>query len=338
MTLFQAQAVVDLISASNEHAATLALEKVSGLQNSFLETLSTSLRNLAALGEVGIDFSDQDIDEVSLPRLKQQLTPPLSTLKALQESYRRGFRLQEGIRVAFVGLPNAGKSSFFNAILGEDRSLVSEVAGTTRDMVSEKLTLRGKKDTLTLRLEDTAGLRTTDHPVEKMGIERSYLSANQADLILFIVDPMTPFEAIREQWRPLQGFSDKTIGILTKKDKTKQVDFAQFQQCAPELSISTWANTSALTGEGIPEAIDTLIRFCETWTYRDPGEVILTRLDHLQAVTQALKDLHRAQQTPALELFASDLRQALYALGPLIGETLPDDILGKVFSDFCIGK
>ena len=159
MTLFQAQAVSDLIAASNQGAVSLALEKMSGAQNRFLDELASGLRKTAALGEVGIDFADQDIDEVSLPRLRANLTPYVELLEKLQSSFSRGIRLQEGLRVAFIGSPNAGKSSFFNALLGEDRSIVSEMAGTTRDVVSEKLTLRAKNKTITLRLEDTAGLR-----------------------------------------------------------------------------------------------------------------------------------------------------------------------------------
>ncbi len=343
MNLFQAQAVADLISASNQGAVALALEKVSGKQNQILEDLGTSLRRMAVLGEVGIDFADQDIEEVSLPRLKLNLNPIIEILENLKKSYSRGLRLQEGIRVAFVGLPNAGKSSFFNALLGENRSIVSDIAGTTRDVISEKLTLRGKSKTITLRLEDTAGLRTTENPIEKMGIERTYHSTHEADLILFIVDSTSPFHEVKEQWEKLysldvENTAKRTIGILTKTDLLQPKEVSEAFAKVKELQIPKWILTSSFSGNGIEDAIEAMIEFGETWTQRTPGEVLLTRLDHLNAVSDALIHLERAQQAPEVDLFASDIRQSLHSLGPLIGETVPDDILGKIFSDFCIGK
>ncbi len=338
MTLFQAQAVVDLISASNEHAVAIALEKMSGLQNHWIADIATRLRKLAVLAEVGIDFSDQDIDEISLPRLKEQLIPLSSTLEHLCQSYHQGFRLQEGIRVTFIGLPNAGKSTFFNALLGEDRSIVSHLAGTTRDIVREKLTLQGKGKTITLRLEDTAGLRITDHPIEKMGIERTHQAALEADLILFIVDPFAPFSSTQEQWEILKGLSQKTIGIVTKIDLASSSQVQNFLSLMEPLGISQWVKTSAITGEGIQNAIQAITGLCEKWTQRNGGEVILTRVEHFRAVSLALQDLNRAKNSSALELFASDIQQSLSSLGPLIGDTLPDDILEKIFSNFCIGK
>lgn len=341
MSLFQAQAVADLIAATNSGAVHLALEKISGAPNHLLSEISEGLRKMAVLGEVGIDFSDQDIDEVSLPVLKKRLEKLAHTLQLLYQSYHRGIRIQEGIRVAFIGLPNAGKSSFFNALLGENRSIVSEHAGTTRDVVHEKLTLRGKTKTVTLRLEDTAGLRETENPVEKMGIDRTLESAQKAELILFLVDPNTPMELIEAQWKELnrsQSFENKTVGILTKSDLFSQEKLAALTDQLKSLKIQSWVITSSVLGKGISDASDQIISMCENLVHRNSGEVLLTRIDHFQAVEESLEHLERASAAPELDLFAADLRQALHSLGPLIGETLPDDILGKIFSDFCIGK
>jgi tRNA modification GTPase len=343
LSLLQAQAVADLIAASNDGAVSLALEKMSGTQNLLLENLATGLRRMAVLGEVGIDFADQDIDEVALPRLQTQVTPLISTLENLCQSFDRGIRLQDGVKVSFVGLPNAGKSSFFNALLGEDRSIVSDIAGTTRDLVRERLTLKGKQSTITLRLEDTAGLRAADNLVEKIGIDRARNSTREADLILFIVDPLSTFEQVQEQWDLLVKDSSKpigsrTIGILTKSDQVDSETTQTILSRVRGLGISQWVITSALTGVGITDAVDQIVEYCEQMTYRNPGEVLLTRMDHLAAAREAIEHLLRAQQAPEIDLFASDIRQALHSLGPLIGETPPDDILGKIFSDFCIGK
>jgi tRNA modification GTPase len=338
LSVTQAQAVADLIAAANDGAIGLALEKLSGTQNRLLDQLATRLRQLAVLGEAGIDFADQDIDEVSLPQLKLRLAELIEALSRLRVSYDRGIKLQEGVSVAFVGLPNAGKSSFFNALLGEDRSIVSEIAGTTRDVVRERITLRGERTTLTLRLEDTAGLRVSDNPIERIGIERTQRSAREADLVLWLVDPATHPAAVREQWLALGVPASKVLGIFTKCDLFDAPYLSERKGLYLDLGVLNWVETSAQNGAGIPAAIEAILAHCERWTRRDRGEVLLTRLDQLHCVESALAHLQRAALASEAELFAADLRQALHALGPLIGETPADDILGKIFSEFCIGK
>ncbi|MGZ3688497.1 MAG: tRNA uridine-5-carboxymethylaminomethyl(34) synthesis GTPase MnmE [Bdellovibrionota bacterium] len=334
LTVSQAQAVSDLISAPNEGAIALALEKLSGSQNELLASLGEGLRELAALSEVGIDFADQDVEEVGLPALKMRLIGIRKTLLALEGSLDRGRRLQEGIRVAFLGLPNSGKSSFFNALLGEDRSIVSELAGTTRDVIRETLTLRGTSSSVTLRLEDTAGLRSASDHVEKIGVSRSLEAARRAELVLFHVDPGAPLDPVLDQWKMLGLAPGKTIGILTKADAFSP---AQVPRELQEIS-KTWVLTSAKTGEGITEAIDRITSYGESLIHRGRGEVLLTRLDQADAIHEAQGHLERSLGAAEHSLFASDIRQALHSLGPLIGETPAEDILGRIFSSFCIGK
>lgn len=338
MTFSQARAVADLIAASNDGAISLALEKLSGTQNRLISELSRNLRQLAALGEVGIDFADQDVEEVSLSSLRKKLEPDLAALERLQGSYARGTRIQDGVRVALLGLPNAGKSSFFNALLGEDRSIVSDLPGTTRDVIRERLTLRGARSTVTLRLEDTAGLRAADHALERMGIERSRKAARDAELLLLVVDVTAPLQATLEQWRELGAEPAKAIGILSKCDLVRIEHLAEFREAAGSLGIPRWIETSTVTGAGINDAVVAITEYCGALVRRESGEVVLTRLDQLDAVVQALEHLQRARMAPEIDLFASDIRQALHSLAPLIGETLPDDILGQIFSEFCIGK
>jgi tRNA modification GTPase len=343
LDLFQAQAVADLIAASNDGAISLALEKLSGIQSKILGDLRSELRSLAVLSEVGIDFSDQDVEEVSLKNLRKRLAPLQQKLILLSESFQRGQKLQEGIKVAFFGAPNAGKSSFFNALLGQNRSIVSKIAGTTRDVVHEKLTLKGNSTSVTLRLEDTAGIRHSENEIEIEGIERTIDAAKNADLILFILDGTNSKSDTNQFWDLANSklgkeISLKTIGILTKADLLSESVIMQNREHARSLGIPIWVPTSALTGLGIPEAIDEIVRFCEVQTHRETHEILLTRLEHYQAVTLALEHLDRANHACELDLFASDLRQALHTLGILIGETLPDDILGSIFSHFCIGK
>lgn len=338
MTLSQARAVADLIKASNDDALCLALEKLSGTQNRLIAGLSRDLRRLAALGEVGIDFADQDVDEVSLPSLRARVDSLLAALEKLRASHARGARIQEGIRVALLGLPNAGKSSFFNALLGEDRSIVTDLPGTTRDVIREKLTLRGSRSTITLRLEDTAGLRATDQHAERIGIERSRKAAREAELILLVADVTSGTGEILEQWKEAGGDASKTIGILAKRDLASDERILAFREATRPLGISRWIETSAVTGAGIADAVDAITEHCGALVFRPKGEVVLTHLDQLDAVVQAIEHLQRARTAPEIDLFASDIRQVLFSLAPLIGETLPDDILGQIFSEFCIGK
>ncbi len=341
LSLSQAQAVSELISASNDAAISLALEKLSGTQNRLLQGISDELKSLAAFSEIGIDFADQDIEEVGLPRLKLRAQVCLESILRLADSFNRGSKVQDGIRAAFLGIPNAGKSSFFNALLGEDRSIVSELAGTTRDVVREKLTLRGISQSISLRLEDTAGLRVAEHPIEHEGIQRTLRAAQDADLLLFLVDPLSNLNAVRDEWAkidPSHRWTEKTLGVFTKSDQVGADQISQVRNELVSLGIQTWVSVSAVTGAGLPEATETILKFCERWVHRSPGEILLTRWEHCQAALAAGEDLKRALVADEIELFASDLRQALHSLSPLIGQTVPDDILGKIFSEFCIGK
>ncbi len=341
MTLFQAQAVADLVCATNRNATALALEKMSGQENPLLSKLGTELRTLAVLGEVGIDFADQDVDEVSLPKLQSRLNSIQKLLEKLRETYFRGVRIQNGISIGFIGLPNAGKSSFFNALLGENRSIVSEMEGTTRDVVSESLTLRGQTKTVTVRLQDTAGLRATQQRIEKLGVKRTEEIIRQSDLILFLVDSSSDLSLSKKKWDELCTLSpleNKVLGVLTKADICSQEKLQITLESLKPMRIPKWIVTSSQNGEGLSEAIEAILELCDTWTHRDRGELLLTQIHQLTAVTDALMDLQRASEASEIDLFASDIRQALHSLEPLIGQTVPDDILGQIFSHFCIGK
>jgi len=340
MTLYQAQSVIDLISSSNEHALELALEKFSGQQNEALSQLGSSIRRLLSLAEIGIDFSDQNLPDISLASLQSTANLILQKLQEIEQTFHQGQRIQEGVKVSILGLPNAGKSTFFNALLNEERSITSEIAGTTRDVVSEKMTLSSQDQTVTFRLEDTAGFRNTTHSIEKIGMEKSQKSAEQADLILFLVDPNDSMEKAIEAWNILHfdSFSKKTIGLLTKIDKVSQYEEDIAKNYLRQLNILEWVSISAHTQQGILEVISKMILFSKKWTHRKPGEIILTRSIQLHAVKKTIEALKRAQEAFEIELFASDIRHATHALSPLIGSTEMDDILNQIFSEFCIGK
>lgn len=337
-----AQAVAELIAATNDGAAKLALEKMEGSQAKLVVELAERLRKLSTMGELGIDFADQDVEELSLSRLKAQAREIIATLTALGDSFDRGEKIQSGVRVAFIGRPNAGKSSLFNALLGEERSIVSEIAGTTRDVVRERLTLRAGGATVTLRLEDTAGIResATDR-IEHEGIARSVRAAADADFVVLVADAVATEVEWAETmavWSAVGRPREKTVVILTKRDRATEADFLRAREKLGEVKAPLVGVVSSTTSVGVSDAAKGIVGYCAKFTARAPGEVLLTRLDHLRAVRDTVTHLERACEATEEDLFAADLRQALVSLGPVIGETLPDDILGRIFSEFCIGK
>ena len=345
LQLSQAEAIKELIAAENDFALDLALEKLSGSQHELIEKIRVDLLQLATLSEVGIDFSDQDIDEVSLPRLNLRLDAVIEMLENLGGSFDRGKRFTDGIPVSLFGLPNAGKSSFFNALLGEDRSIVSEVAGTTRDVVRERLNLRGDKGYVSFKLSDTAGLRGMNEQqvidkIEKIGIERTIEAAKKSDLVLIVVDGLHPELNEIKIFLNSVGNNKKFLGIVSKKDlvttEQQQNLTAHLVKEFPEVKDWSWISSVAM--DGISLVSKKMTEFAENILERKPGEVVITQLEHLQAIERALQCLKLAKNSSDLVLFATGVRHGRGELGALIGESLPDDVLGKIFSDFCIGK
>ena len=338
MNLGQAEAVRDLIEAKNDHAVEFALERMSGFQNKTCLAIRDELRNLCAFSELGIDFSDQDVDELSLDRLKARADKVIKELRLLLETFDRGQAIQEGVSVAIVGLPNAGKSSFFNSLCGEERSIVSDQPGTTRDVIRESVTLNGEQGSITFRFEDTAGFRDSTDVVEAMGVQRTREAARRARLIVLVVDPAADLAGLKAFWDSLEKPGQRTLGVLSKKDRYEPEVLERFLEKVEDLGVQNWICTSALSGEGISAVAQEMVRRAGRWTVRETGELVLTRQEQVGAVQCGLDNLEQAMSAHEQDLFAADVRHALAALAPLIGDTVPDDILGKIFAEFCIGK
>jgi tRNA modification GTPase len=263
----------------------------------------------------------------------------MELLQRLHGSFDRGRRFRDGVPVSILGLPNAGKSSFFNALLGEDRSIVSEIAGTTRDVVRERLNLKAPSGQITLKLSDTAGLRQSEDEIEGIGIERSIKAAKESDIVVVVIDGVEPrLDQIASHLESLAGRDVDLVFIATKSDcvpEAVRVDLsAEILRLFSEEVL--WCSSVSL--EGIRAVAESMAVQAEVRLSRKPGEVILTQASHVKAVEECLKTLDRARSSTDLVLFATDIRHAMNDLGPLIGGTLPDDVLGKIFSDFCIGK
>lgn len=343
LSLSQAEAVQELVAATNSEAVDLALEKLEGTHRALIVGFADEMRKLASLSELGIDFSDQDVDEVSLKNLKRECQALIRKLEELKASFARGKRIQDGVGVCLFGRPNAGKSTLFNILVNEERSIVSSIAGTTRDVVRETMTLSdGSGRSLSFRFHDTAGVRETEDEIEKIGVERTLLGAKDADLILVLVDPTDPsgFEALLQAFTRLERKQgSEVIWILTKQDQLSAADenawTAKLKVVSPSKQPVVF---SGKTRHGLEELVRGLLDLGFVLTQRKSGEVLLTRWDHVRAVEQAIIHLERSLTTVSEDLFAADIRQSLISLGPLIGETPTDDILGRIFSEFCIGK
>ena len=337
MTRLQAEALADLIEAQHAGAARLALEKFGGAQATRIQSFIEPLRDLAAACELGIDFVDQDVPELEIETLRLRLVPLVESISSMAQSFHRGQKLQEGWRVVCLGLPNVGKSSFFNALMGEDRALVSNLAGTTRDCLREVLRIRVGESYFVLQLEDTAGVRDAADPLENLGIERTLERVAHADLLLFLADGQShPAEHARAYRRALGDQTVPVLGIWTKADL--QPDPSQLSALQSLLPIRHWVSVSSVTGAGIESAVKAMGELLGASSARAPGELWLTRPDQAACFERCLAHLARAQACVSLDLLAADLRLACAELQPLIGATTSEDLLGRIFSRFCIGK
>jgi tRNA modification GTPase len=342
MTLDQAESVRDLIESNHSVAHGLALDRLSGSSQKIFSAIAEDLRSTMALAEAGIDFSDQDLDELALNGLKQALIPAREFLQRTAATLDRGRRIQDGPTVAIAGLPNAGKSSLFNELLGSDRSLISDEAGTTRDIIREQLRLPGllSGEQQLVWISDTAGLRETAGRVESMGIARARSLIEESDWVLFVVDPAShPPEVLRE-WRALGSPSGKALIVLHKADLFPDLEqrraIDESWRSALGAASAFWV--SSQTGEGLEGLSGALGRSVATLVKVEAGEFILTRIEQQAAVLRAKESLDRAIASDSHELFAADLRSTLEHLSFFIGKTPVEETLGRIFSQFCIGK
>ena len=327
LNLSQAEAVADLIDSTNAAAHSLAVSQLRGGYAKELETLRQQLVDLTALLELELDFSDEDVefaDRKHLLALTRQTTDRVQTLR---QSFRLGNALKRGIPVAIIGRPNAGKSSLLNALLHDSRALVSEIPGTTRDTIEETFVIEGTP----FRIIDTAGLRQSQDPVEQMGIQRTLDTVAQADIILYVHDATQPVSRATDdlQQLPLNGKH-----LILIYNKTDLPDAASPEQ---EGSIAL----SAKTGTGLDVLSQSLASIIRNDMDKAP-DILLTNARHYEAlglVDQALQHVTEGltEELPA-DLVVIDLRDALHHLGTITGQVTTDEVLGTIFSRFCVGK
>jgi tRNA modification GTPase len=332
LDLSQAEAVADLIAAQSKQAHQVALQQLRGRFSSELQQLREQLINFAALIELELDFAEEDVEFADRSSLKQLVASVLQMVRRLAASFELGNAIKQGVPVAIVGAPNTGKSTLLNQLLGEERAIVSDIAGTTRDVIEEVLNIDG----IQFRLIDTAGIRETTETIEALGIERSQQKIEQAKIVLCLADSgdLTNLQETQEWVQSLFTLHpDKHILLIQNK-----ADLANSPNLNPQVALQI----SALTGTGITDLKEKLVKLV-LGDFSIQDETIVSNARHHASLQLTAAALDRAQagldgQTTA-DFIAMDIREAMRQLGQITGQIDVDtDILGTIFSKFCIGK
>ncbi|MDN5665112.1 MAG: tRNA uridine-5-carboxymethylaminomethyl(34) synthesis GTPase MnmE [Psychrobacter sp.] len=345
LDLVQAEAIADAIDATSAAAASSAIRSLSGEFSQKINQLLEQLIHLRLHVEAAIDFPDEeDVDFLSDGVIQGKLEQTQDKIRQVLATAKQGQLLRDGIHVVLAGRPNAGKSSLLNRLAGQERAIVTNVAGTTRDTLQETVVLNG----LTLHLTDTAGLRDTDDTVERIGIERARTAITQADMLLMVYDvsrdlaeDSTPLQLAEQLFGKLPD-AKKLLIIANKSDLlTDAHDKAQKESSQNEITQRGYeqVNVSCETGAGIETLIETL---CAKVGFHPPENSLIARTRHIDALRRTAGHLTEAHEQltvfQAGELVAESLRQAQLSLGEITGEFSADDLLGKIFGSFCIGK
>lgn len=369
MDLAQAEAVADVIASQSAAAHRVAMNQLKGGFSSELKTLREKLLTMTSLLELELDFSEEDVEFASRSELGALVEETLTHIVRLTDSFSRGNAIKNGVPVAIVGATNTGKSTLLNALLGEERAIVSDIAGTTRDTIEETLNLGG----VMFRFIDTAGIRETDEVVEKIGIERTFRKLNEASIVLGMTDLSRGEDSVLADaeyiWSKVNacGTGREFLLLVNKCDVDgiesvaagsgagyvetgseagcagKAGKMARIEAALREKGIVTkMIPISAKTGSGLPELTAALAEIGRRIT-GDTDETLVTNIRHYEALSRAATALGRVRDglkvaTLPPDLIAQDLREALYHLGEIVGEISTDEVLGNIFRKFCIGK
>lgn len=366
MDLAQAEAVADVIAAQSAASHRIAVNQLKGGFSSELKTMRASLLEIVSLMELELDFSDEDVEFADRGRLNLLVDGVLAHIRRLMDSFRAGNAIKNGVPVALVGATNVGKSTLLNALLGEERAIVSDIHGTTRDTVEETMNLGG----VLFRFIDTAGLRETAETVEKIGIERSYKKLHEAQIVLGVVDASRVLEENCREIREILSHTDPDrqdiIIVLNKCDALVGTDCESVGYAASGMDsgigtelrnknviyINKYVSfidndkikvvaISAREKAGI-DGLKSLLSDTQKDLTENTDAVLVTNIRHLEALSSASTALGRVKSGlsfgTATDLVSQDLREALYHLGSILGEISTDEVLGNIFKNFCIGK
>lgn len=330
--LSQAEAVIDVIRAKTEQAERLALRQLEGRLSARIADLKESLVNICAHVEAYIDFPEDEIEALTKDKMIDSMRIITEDLTALSSGYEQGKFFREGVSTAIVGKPNVGKSSLLNALLQKDRAIVTEMPGTTRDVIEDYLNING----LPLRIMDTAGIRETHDLAEMEGVKRSLRAIEGADIVLAVFDGSRPLdEADMELIERVKA--KRTVFVINKSDIANPA----FQSSA--FGLQPIIKVSSLTGMGVDALKDAIYSLCiSSGGAAGVEDVIITNIRHKQSIDNSLKSIKEAVEAlkggRPLEVAALFLRESLDSLGEIVGVVTTEDILNRIFSEFCIGK
>ncbi|MBR0500358.1 MAG: tRNA uridine-5-carboxymethylaminomethyl(34) synthesis GTPase MnmE [Bacteroidales bacterium] len=345
MDLSQAEAVADLIAAQTAAAHRIALKQLKGGFSEELAGMRAELLHLASLMELELDFSEEEVEFADRKQLRELVGNVTAHCDRLIESFRLGNAIKNGVPVAIVGNTNVGKSTLLNALLGEERAIVSDIAGTTRDTIEETFNIDG----VLFRFIDTAGLRESEDSIERIGIGRAYEKLSSAQLVLAVLDlaaPVPEIVASAEEISSHLSTDQRIVFLLNKADAVPVVTTTAARKALSHLLATQGRQLLIISARdriGLEELRNSL---SETYRDMDAGAetTLVTNLRHVEALRNASASLRRVQEgldspTPVpTDLLAQDLREALYHLGSIVGEVSTDEILGNIFRNFCIGK
>jgi len=332
--LSQAEGVIDLIRAKTDEGRELALTQVEGKLSQKIKEIKDKILDLLAFLEVNLDYPEEDVEEVTGEKAKEGIELIIKEIDEILEGAEEGKIYREGIKTAIIGKPNVGKSSLLNALLREQRAIVTEVPGTTRDLLEEAINVKG----VPLNIIDTAGIRKTEDMVEKLGVERTERILKESHLIIFILDAKTGIE--KEDWRILETLQEKNFIVFI--NKTDLVPPREADRMKEELGDTPVIKASIKYGEGLKELEEMILEMVFQGKIISPESVLVSNSRHKASLEKGKKYLEEAlkalEENLPLDLVTIDLKGSWEALGEITGETIDEGILNKIFSQFCIGK
>ncbi len=351
MDLSQAEAVADLISSENQASHQLAMQQMRGGFSNEIKKLREELLNFASLIELELDFAEEDVEFANRDQFQELVLRIQKVLQKLVDSFSVGNVIKNGIPVAIVGEPNVGKSTLLNALLNEERAIVSEIAGTTRDTIEDEISIGG----IGFRFIDTAGIRETEDVVESIGIKRTFEKISQAQVVIFLLDA-GQFKAQSSRFKvEIEKIKNKfpqkpLLVIVNKVDRISKEELSKITESLTKgdgdvtlsgVERSILLPISAKTGTGVEELQQKLLQYVNTGELRN-NNTIVTNSRHYNSLLKALEEINKVQEglntNLSGDLLAIDIRQTLYHFGEITGEITNDDLLGNIFANFCIGK
>ncbi len=334
LDLAQAEAVMDLIGAKTDKSYDIALDQLEGGLSLKVKSIRNELLSLLAGIEVAIDYPEEDIEEISYEGILEHGQAAKNAISDLLETADTGKIMRQGLQTVIIGKPNVGKSSLLNALLQEARAIVTNVPGTTRDIIEEHLNVRG----IPLKIVDTAGIRETEDMIEKMGVEKSKAFFNKADLVILVLDAG---DALKDEDREMMEYvkARKAIVLINKTDLEVKIDEKEIRELMGDKAI---IRTSVLKGSGLKELEDKIVDMVYSGEVFKRGDALVTSARQKNALERALISINEAIETTKKKMpydfIEIDIKNSYAYLGEIIGETVGDDIIDKVFSDFCLGK